>query len=339
MEYMSESGNGYREQNQALLPQQPPTSQSSRVQRTDQFERTEHVYQPAEEQIELELTKHSVVTTTTKMEDENERMLKQQKQQQQQQEQYHQKEGTETTTHHTVIEMSTNTPAGTKASQTDIGNSQQRSGRHGNNKKNYGGDASQLSAGLNMFDRDEKNINKHAELMFEDIMAEPDGTHSFDFVFSSSFLTFTMCRYWIYRALTAILAIPLALLWAIVFALLGIVNNWLVMPTLRVFGVFFTWIQLFTRMIVHNVFDPLFESIGKVFYNVRYNYVQPPTNGGQQPPGGGPGGFYGYPYQYVPANAAPPTAATTTTLNPSVIGWAPSAVPTTQQRIVQTHLA
>lgn len=335
MEFISSeqsSTNGYREQQQQQQQQQPNQTR----------EHTEHFYQPAEEQIELELTKHSVITTTSKMEDEHERMLKVQQQQQ-----TPTKEGVETT--HTVIEMQGSTaPAGTKASQTE--NNQRRHHRYQQSRRSGGGttpgggggDASNLSAGLNMYDRDEKNINKHVELMFEDIMAEPDGMHSFDFIFSSSFLTFTMCRYWVYRVLTAILAIPLAVIWALIFAVLTIVNNWLVMPTLRVLGVVFTWIQLLIRVVVHNVCDPLFESIGKVFYNVRYT---PTATGGLPPPGGFPppnvnngGGYGGYPYQYQPLpTSAPPTAAATTTFDPTVIGYHGSQ-PTSQQRIVHTQL-
>ena len=52
---------------------------------------------------------------------------------------------------------------------------------------------------------------------FEDVIAEPVGTYSFDGVWKVSYTTFTVSKYWCYRLLSTLLGVPLALLWGFLF--------------------------------------------------------------------------------------------------------------------------
>lgn len=97
--------------------------------------------------------------------------------------------------------------------------------------------AQNFTVGLNCHDRDEKKINDHVNLTFEDIIGEPDSSQGFEFVWRLTFLLFNWTKFWLYRLIAAILAIPLALIWAVVFALLNILSVWGFTPLLRVYDV------------------------------------------------------------------------------------------------------
>ena len=82
-----------------------------------------------------------------------------------------------------------------------------------------------------------------AQLNFEDVLAEPDASHGFDPIWRSAFILFTGSRYWIYRLLSALLALPLALVWGIAFSLITFVSVWLATPVLRILDVVLFYIR------------------------------------------------------------------------------------------------
>uniref|UniRef100_A0ACB8FQD5 Caveolin-2 n=2 Tax=Sphaerodactylus townsendi TaxID=933632 RepID=A0ACB8FQD5_9SAUR len=75
-------------------------------------------------------------------------------------------------------------------------------------------------------DRDPHGLNSHLKLGFEDVIAEPASTHSFDRVWICSHALFELSRYLIYKLLTLFLAIPLALVAGILFAVLSCLHIW-----------------------------------------------------------------------------------------------------------------
>ena len=62
-------------------------------------------------------------------------------------------------------------------------------------------------------------VTSSFQIDFEDVIAEPEGTHSFDGIWKASFTTFTVTKYWFYRLLSALFGIPMALIWGIYFAI------------------------------------------------------------------------------------------------------------------------
>ncbi|XP_037538423.1 caveolin-1-like [Nematolebias whitei] len=104
---------------------------------------------------------------------------------------------------------------------------------------------------------------------FEDIIAEPAGTYSFDGVWKASFTTFTVTKYWCYRLLTALVGIPLALIWGIFFAILSFVHIWAVVPCIKSYLIETHCISRVFSICVHTFFDPLFEAMGKCFSSIR----------------------------------------------------------------------
>lgn len=107
------------------------------------------------------------------------------------------------------------------------------------------------------------------QLDFEDVIAEPAGTYSFDGVWKASFTTFTVTKYWFYRLLTALLGIPLALIWGLFFGILSFVHIWAVVPCVKSYLIEIHCISQIYSIWVHTFCDPLFEAMGKCFSNVR----------------------------------------------------------------------
>ncbi|XP_013790205.1 caveolin-1-like, partial [Limulus polyphemus] len=90
-----------------------------------------------------------------------------------------------------------------------------------------------LTIGLNLLDRDEKHINDHINVVFEDVVAEPEANQGFDDVWRVGYLTFSLTKHWIYRILAILVVVPCSILWGLVFSLLALLNVWFVTPLLK----------------------------------------------------------------------------------------------------------
>jgi len=129
--------------------------------------------------------------------------------------------------------------------------------------------AQNFTVGLNVLDRDEKRINEQVNVQFEDIIGEPDPTHGFEFVWRLTYLLFNVTRFWVYRFIAAILAIPFAFFWAIIFAFINIGTIWCCTPSLRVFDLLLHYVHRVWSGLIRTVLDPFFTSAGLLFNNVR----------------------------------------------------------------------
>lgn len=114
------------------------------------------------------------------------------------------------------------------------------SGMNGCNLNNH---LNQFTVGINLLDRDERSINDHVNVSFEDVIGEPDATQGFDAAYQLSFGLFQFVRFWLYRVLMAIIALPLAFIWALVFALLSLVSVWVITPGFRVMDILFFFVH------------------------------------------------------------------------------------------------
>merc|ERR1711979_142010 len=87
-----------------------------------------------------------------------------------------------------------------------------------------------LSTSLDLSARDKRGINTEIDLDFDDALAEPSAAHGFDPIWKLSFVLFSQTKLWIYRIISAIVAVPLTILWAVIFSLLSIIYVWVVRP-------------------------------------------------------------------------------------------------------------
>jgi len=123
-----------------------------------------------------------------------------------------------------------------------------------------------FTVGLNVLDRDEKHINDTINLNFEDVLAEPDASHGFDPIWRSAFILFTGSRYWIYRLLSALFALPLALVWGVLFSLITFVSVWLATPVLRILDVVLFYIRRVLVALVQTTLEPVANAFGGCFH-------------------------------------------------------------------------
>ncbi|KAK9973570.1 hypothetical protein ABG768_024291 [Culter alburnus] len=118
-------------------------------------------------------------------------------------------------------------------------------------------------------DRDPKGINKYLEVTFEDVIAEPASVSSFDKVWLWSHALFEVSRLWFYRIISLLLAVPVALVAGVLFAVLSCLHIWLIVPSVQLLVINLHWI----KMIWHNVLDtaisPFFRSFGKCWGFIR----------------------------------------------------------------------
>ncbi|KAK6319283.1 hypothetical protein J4Q44_G00104940 [Coregonus suidteri] len=123
---------------------------------------------------------------------------------------------------------------------------------------------------IDLINRDPKFINEDViKVEFEDVIAEPDGTHSLDGVWKLSYTTFTVSKYWCYRILSAIFGIPVALLWGFLFACISFCHIWAVVPCIKSCLIESQCISRIYSLCIQTFCDPFFEALGKIFSSVK----------------------------------------------------------------------
>lgn len=101
------------------------------------------------------------------------------------------------------------------------------------------------------------------------MFAEPEGSHSIDGVWRTSFRAFVLTKYWCYRIITAVCGVPTAILCGIYFACLSFDYIWCIMPCLRAYTIELQFLGKLFSLCVRSFFDPFFESVGKIFGGVK----------------------------------------------------------------------
>ena len=92
---------------------------------------------------------------------------------------------------------------------------------------------------------------------FEDVIAEPVGTYSFDGVWKVSYTTFTVSKYWCYRLLSTLLGVPLALLWGFL------------LPCIKSYLIEIQCISHIYSLCIRTFCNPLFAALGQVCSNIK----------------------------------------------------------------------
>ncbi|KAM5302333.1 caveolin-2 [Glossophaga mutica] len=117
-------------------------------------------------------------------------------------------------------------------------------------------------------DRDPNRLNSNLKMSFEDVIAEPESTHSFDKVWICSHALFEISKYVIYKFLTVFLAIPLAFAAGIIFATLSCLHIWIIMPFVKTCLMVLPSVQTIWRSVTDAVIAPLCTSVGHIFSSV-----------------------------------------------------------------------
>uniref|UniRef100_A0A8C3VGE9 Caveolin n=1 Tax=Catagonus wagneri TaxID=51154 RepID=A0A8C3VGE9_9CETA len=117
-------------------------------------------------------------------------------------------------------------------------------------------------------DRDPHRLNSNLKVGFEDVIAEPVSTHSFDKVWICSHALFEISKYVIYKFLTVFLAIPLAFAVGILFATLSCLHIWIIMPFVKTCLMVLPSVQTIWKSVTDVVIAPLCRSAGRSFSSV-----------------------------------------------------------------------
>ncbi|XP_074599145.1 caveolin-1-like [Brevipalpus obovatus] len=134
--------------------------------------------------------------------------------------------------------------------------------------------AANLTIGLNVVDRDEKRINDDVNLHFDDIIAETEVNQGFEFVWRLTFLLFTNVRKWVYCIIAAILAIPAATIWGVVFAVVNALSVWVLTPVFKLFNVVLHHAHKYWNGLIRCFLDPIFTSAGLFLSTIRTKNVK-----------------------------------------------------------------
>ncbi|CAB1313472.1 unnamed protein product [Coregonus sp. 'balchen'] len=118
-------------------------------------------------------------------------------------------------------------------------------------------------------DRDPNDINAHLKVGFEDVIAEPSSSHSFDRVWIGSHAVFELVKYVFYRILTTILAVPMAFIIGIVFGVLSCIHIWVLMPVVRSCLMALPSVQVVWSSLTDIFVTPLFHSMGRCLSSVH----------------------------------------------------------------------
>ncbi|XP_039192948.1 caveolin-2 [Crotalus tigris] len=123
-------------------------------------------------------------------------------------------------------------------------------------------------------ERDPHGLNSHLKLGFEDVIAEPTSTHSFDKVWVCSHAVFEFSKYLIYKLLTLFLAIPLALVAGILFAVLSCLHIWVVVPFIRSCLLILPSVQAVWKSLTDVFIAPVCHSMGRCFSGINIHLDQ-----------------------------------------------------------------
>lgn len=113
--------------------------------------------------------------------------------------------------------------------------------------------------------RDPNNLNDHLKVSFEELIGEPDHTHSIDCVWKLSYKCFNLWKALCYVIATTLCGIFIACGWGCFFACEAFQHIWYITPWLRAFELYLFPSAKIYAMICRNMCDPCCESCGKLF--------------------------------------------------------------------------
>ncbi|XP_029465427.1 caveolin-2-like [Rhinatrema bivittatum] len=121
----------------------------------------------------------------------------------------------------------------------------------------------QADAPLKLDLRDPRGINSHLKMDFSDVLAEPSSFHSFDKVWTWSDILFESSKLWCYRIISLLCAVPVSLITGFLFACLGCLHIWCVMPCSQFCTLCMPPIRTLWASILDILLAPLCSSIGR----------------------------------------------------------------------------
>lgn len=107
------------------------------------------------------------------------------------------------------------------------------------------------------------------QCMFEDVIAEPDGTHSIDCVFKLSHTCFTCWKGLCYKLSTLLCGICIAARWGCEFASLSFIHIWLWSPMYKIMQLNCGFCRKIYALCVDCCMEPCCMACGMLFHQFK----------------------------------------------------------------------
>ncbi|KAJ1362318.1 Caveolin 1 [Parelaphostrongylus tenuis] len=138
-----------------------------------------------------------------------------------------------------------------------------------------------ISIGIDLVNRDEKGINEHVRLGFEDIFGEAETQHSWDCVWRLVYRVFMWTRRFVYRLCSLIIGLPAAIVFGILFGILSVINVFACVPFAKLLTIPANWLSKTWCWMVHAIIDPVALSVSLLFSSFtikKYGISSQPTD-------------------------------------------------------------
>jgi len=113
--------------------------------------------------------------------------------------------------------------------------------------------------------RDPNNLNDHLKVSWEEVLGEPDHTHSIDCVWKYSAKCFTLWKALCYIIATTICGIPIATCWGCYFACVAFCHIWCITPGIRDLQIECAVNKKILAVIASSFLEPCCEACGGIF--------------------------------------------------------------------------
>nr|CAB3228001.1 caveolin-3 [Phallusia mammillata] len=129
------------------------------------------------------------------------------------------------------------------------------------------------TSSVDYVNRDPKNLQDFVKVDFADIIAEPEGSHSFNTIWGTSYKVFSVTKYWFYKIMALLFGIPCAIMWGVHFACLAFFSIWCITPCIKSFKIKMNFIGSIYSLLIQTFVDPVFESIGLLLSRIRIGFT------------------------------------------------------------------
>ncbi|XP_041975716.1 caveolin-3-like [Aricia agestis] len=120
-------------------------------------------------------------------------------------------------------------------------------------------------------DRDPGNLNNHIQIVWSDIVGEPEGARSPECAWRLSHVCFSRGRDCCYTLLAVLVAPPCALLLGCGFACLAFEQIWCTTPCLRCLKIYFASLRTLVQSCMAATVAPAMEAVGHICRHIRVN--------------------------------------------------------------------
>ncbi|KAJ0182827.1 hypothetical protein K1T71_002196 [Dendrolimus kikuchii] len=120
-------------------------------------------------------------------------------------------------------------------------------------------------------DRDPNNLNQHVQIIWDDVIGEPEGVRSPECAWRLSHICFRHARNWCYTLLAVIIAPPCALCLGCGFACLAFEQIWCTAPCLRCVKIYYASLRVFVQACMAATVVPVAEAVGHICRHIRIN--------------------------------------------------------------------